>query len=130
MNINVFVCSTETKTCWIGSRSLTYTSRNINLDQSDGKCVELRMHLYILEYKLRYVFQNSEIAPIIYLCLMVSNSIGERSFRKLRRTRNIFDFNCARKTKLAFPMSMEHEIHGDTDLDNKQRIRVPTNAVS
>jgi len=59
-----------------------------NLDHCDGKCTELRMHIFIVENELHSSFPNTEVALRIYLCLMVSNRTEERSFSKLRRIQN------------------------------------------
>ena len=57
-----------------------------NLDHIDGKCIELQMYLFIVENELHSTFPNVEIVfCMCFLCLMVSNYAGERSFSKLRR---------------------------------------------
>ena len=50
--------------------------------------LELRMYRLIMANKMEIVFPNTWIALHIYLCLMISNCSGERSFSKLRRIKN------------------------------------------
>ena len=61
--------------------------------QSDD-CIELRMYKLITAANLSSLparFPNIEIALRIYLCLMVTNCPGERSFSKLKRIENTFN---------------------------------------
>ena len=58
--------------------------------QSDD-CIELRMYKLITAANLSNLparFPNIEIALRIYLCLMVTNCRGKRSFSKLKRIEN------------------------------------------
>ena len=48
-----------------------------------GEAVELRMYRIIRENTMQSCFPNVELLLRMYLCLMVTNSTGERSFSKL-----------------------------------------------
>jgi len=74
-------------------------NQKANLDHCDGKCAELRMHLFIVENELHSAFPNTEVAFRIYLCLVVSNYTEDRSFSKLRRIQNycIFEGQLCKK---------------------------------
>ena len=50
--------------------------------------IEIRLHRFIVDNGLRGTFVNTEIALRIYLCLMVTNCSGERSFSKLKLIKN------------------------------------------
>ena len=49
---------------------------------------ELIIYRMLIQHGLKDIFANVEIAFRIYLCLMVSNCTGERSFSKLRRIKD------------------------------------------
>jgi len=53
-----------------------------------AESVELRMYMLITGANLQTVFPNIEVGLRIYLCLMVKNCTGERSFSKLKRIKN------------------------------------------
>ena len=53
-----------------------------------GEAVELRMYRLITENTMQSCFPNVEILLRMYLCLMVTNCTGDRSFSKLRRIKN------------------------------------------
>jgi len=89
-----------------------------NLDHCDGKCTELRMHLFIVENELHSAFPNTEVALHIYLCLVVSNCTEEWSFSKLRRYQNYLRSSIVQeKSSMLSQTSMEREILGDVDLE-------------
>ena len=49
---------------------------------------ELIIYRMLIQHGLKDIFANVEIALRIYLCLMISNCTGERSFSKLKRIKN------------------------------------------
>ena len=51
---------------------------------NQSKSAELKMYQFLCEHSLIQTFPNTEIALRIYLCMMVSNAGGERSFSKLK----------------------------------------------
>ena len=53
-----------------------------------GEAVELRMYRLIRENTMQSCFPNLEILLRMYVCLMVTNCTGERSFSKLRLIKN------------------------------------------
>jgi len=90
-----------------------------NLDHSDGKCIELRMYLFIVENELHSAFLNTEIAICINFFLIYGFQLSCRgSFSKLRRTKNFLRSSIGQeKPSILSLMSMEHDILGDTDLE-------------
>jgi len=82
-----------------------------------GDCVELRMHRLITGAKLQSLFPNIEIALRIYLCLMVTNCSGERSFSKLKRIKSDLRSTMSqdRLNRLTL-MSLEYEVLRDIEL--------------
>ena len=50
-----------------------------------GESVELRMHRMVVDNHMETLFPNTAIALRIYLCFLISNCSGERSFSKLAR---------------------------------------------
>jgi hypothetical protein len=82
-----------------------------------GDCIELRMYKLIMSDNLESVFPNIAIALRIYLCLMVTNCSGERSFSKLKRVKNELR-STMRQDRLNHLtlMSLEHEVLRQTDL--------------
>jgi len=76
------------------------------------------MHLFIVENKLHSAFPNTEVAPRIYLYLMVSNCTEERSFSKVRRIQNYLRCSIVQeKLSMLSLISMEREILEDTVLE-------------
>lgn len=58
-------------------------------DSISSTCsLELFMYKLIIDKHLRSTFPNTEIMLRIYLCLMVSNASGERSFSRLKHIKN------------------------------------------
>ncbi|EFN72188.1 hypothetical protein EAG_06795, partial [Camponotus floridanus] len=47
------------------------------------------LYYYLYENQLFEAFPNVEIALRIYLCMMISNATGERSFSKLKLIKNV-----------------------------------------
>jgi len=82
--------------------------------------MELRMYLFTVENELHSAFPNTKITLCIYLCFMVSNCTGERSYLSCVELRMSSKCSWTRKTKHA--VSNEHEIRGDTDLGNLETI--------
>ena len=82
-----------------------------------GDCVELRMHRLITGANLQSLFPNIEIALGIYLCLMVTNCSGERSFSKLKRIKSDLRSTMSqdRLNRLTL-MSLEYEVLRDIEL--------------
>ena len=50
--------------------------------------IEIQLYRFIVDNGLRSTFVNTEIALRIFLCLMVTNCSGERSFSKLKLIKN------------------------------------------
>jgi hypothetical protein len=50
--------------------------------------IELFMYQIIINKQLQSTFPNAEIMLRIYLCLMISNATGERSFSRLKHIKN------------------------------------------
>ncbi|XP_066945278.1 uncharacterized protein [Macrobrachium rosenbergii] len=66
----------------------SYAAANINdfrnKNENHECSTELIVYRMLLQHGLKEVFPNVEIAYRLYLCLMVSNCTGERSFSKLK----------------------------------------------
>lgn len=81
--------------------------------------VERVYYKLITENNLQHVFPNIEIALRIYLCLMVTNCSGERSFSKLKRIKNDqrSTMGQQRLNHLAL-LSIEHELLREIDISD------------
>ena len=70
----------------------SYAAANINdfrnRNENQECSTELIIYRMLLQHELKEVFPNVEIAYRLYLCLMVSNCTGERSFSKLKLIKN------------------------------------------
>ena len=53
-----------------------------------GEILELVMYRLTRDHNIQSWFPNIEIMLRMYLCMMVTNCTGERSFSKLRRIQN------------------------------------------
>lgn len=82
-----------------------------------AESVELRMYKLITGANLQTVFPNIEVGLRIYLCLMVTNCSGERSFSKLKRIKNELrsTMHQERLNRLTL-MSLEHEVLREIEL--------------
>ena len=82
-----------------------------------AESVELRMYKLITSANLQTVFPNIEVGLRIYLCLMVTNCSGERSFSKLKRIKNELrsTMHQERLNRLTL-MSLEHEVLREIEL--------------
>ena len=66
-----------------------YVKLNVYAGGTDTECnFELHMFKQIVSNNLSSVFPNVYISLRMYLCLMVSNCSGERSFSALKRIKN------------------------------------------
>jgi hypothetical protein len=79
-------------------------------------------HVYyrlITENNLQHCFPNIEIALRIYLCLMVTNCSGERSFSKLKRIKNEqrSTMGQGRLNHLAL-LNIEHKLLSEVDMSD------------
>lgn len=81
------------------------------MKSESADCIELRMYKLIMHANLQSVFPNTEVALRLYLCLMVTNCSGERSFSKLKRIKNELR-STMRQERLNHLtlMSLEHEV--------------------
>ena len=86
-------------------------------DAANEEAEELRMYRLLMDNNLESCFPNVEIALRIYLCLMISNCTGERSFSKLKRIKNVQRNTIGQKrlNKLSL-MSIENELLRDIDM--------------
>ena len=58
-------------------------------DNNESKqCKEITMYLLLKNRDIMQTFPNVEIVLRIYLCMLVSNCTGERSFSTLKRIKN------------------------------------------
>ena len=82
-----------------------------------NESVELRMHRLVVDNHMETVFPNTAIALRIYLCLLISNCSGERSFSKLARIKTQFR-SCIGQTRLNMlsVLSIEHALLRSIDL--------------
>ena len=99
----------------------TNDADNDNVDNDDvtfmNESVELRMHRLVVDNHMETVFPNTAIALRIYLCLLISNCSGERSFSKLARIKTQFR-SCIGQTRLNMlsVLSIEHALLRSIDL--------------
>ena len=54
----------------------------------NSKCKEIQIFRFINENELVHAFPNLYVVFRLYLCLMISNCSGERSFSVLKRAKN------------------------------------------
>jgi len=93
-----------------------------------GDCIKLQMYKLITAANLQSVFPNTEIAKRIYLCFMVTNCSGKRSFSKLKRIKNDLRSTMHQDhfNRLTL-MSMEHEVLREIELtelvDNSAKVK-------
>ena len=80
---------------------------------------EIEMYRLIIDRKLMDTFPNVETVLRIYLCLMVTNCSGERSFSKLRMIKNYMRSTMGqdRLTNLTI-LSTESDILENIDTDS------------
>ena len=80
-------------------------------DEDDKTSYEFIMFLDLKKNELIETFTNEKIALRIYLCMMVSNCTGERSFSKLKRLKSYLRSTMGQKRLTALSiMSIEWEI--------------------
>ena len=80
-------------------------------DEDDKTSYEFIMFLDLKKNELIETFTNEKIALRIYLCMMVSNCTGERSFSKLKRLKSYLRSTMGQKRLTALSiMSIECEI--------------------
>ena len=96
---------------------LLKTNRGKGEDDANKEAEELRMHRLLMDNNLESCFPNVEIALRIYLCLIISNCTGERTFSKLKRIKNVQRNTIGQKrlNKLSL-MSIENELLRDIDM--------------
>ena len=77
------------------------------------------MHELITNATLQSVFPNIEVALRLYLCLMVTNCSGERSFSKLKRIKNELRSRMREerlKGLTLMSLDLEHEVLREIDV--------------
>ena len=96
---------------------------DVNTERTDiptrkKESIELRLFLLLNDNDWIETFPNVNIALRIYLCMMVSNCSGERSFSKLKRIKNELRSTMVqeRLSNLSL-MSIEHEILNALDFE-------------
>ena len=97
-------------------RAKTVTvARQESVDNSENQVlnsnVELKMFKLLSDNDCADTFPNVHIALRIYLCMMVSNCSGERSFSRLKRIKSeLRNISGQRRVSALSLMSIEHEI--------------------
>ena len=54
----------------------------------NSECKEIQMFSFINENEFMHAFPNVSVVFRLYLCLMISNCSGERSFSVLKKVKN------------------------------------------
>ena len=86
-------------------------------DADDNIGKEHFLYKLIIDKRVKCSFPNVEIALRMYLILMVTNCSGERSFSKLKYTKNMLRMTKERVTHISL-MSIEYDILRETDFDD------------
>ena len=67
---------------------MIHFSKLIKQHHFNSECKEIQMFRFINENEFMHAFPNVSIVFRLYLCLMISNCPGERSFSLLKRAKN------------------------------------------
>ena len=67
---------------------MIHFSTLINQHHFNRECKEIQIFRFINENKFMYSFPNVSVVFRLYLCMMISNCSGERSFSVLKRVKN------------------------------------------
>ena len=70
------------------SEEMIYFSTLIKQHHFNSECKEIQMSRFINENKFMHAFPNVSIVFRLYLCLMIFDCSGERSFSVLKRVKN------------------------------------------
>lgn len=90
-----------------------------NVENSLHESEELQMFLFINKHELVATFPNVSIALRMYLCLMVSNCSGERSFSQLKLIKNDLRSTMGQERLNALSLlSIENRLLQQLDLDS------------
>ena len=97
--------------------ALLKTDLAATLDEKKGK--EAQYFSLIKEHSLESTFPNIAVCLRIYLCMMVTNCSGERSFSKLKRIKNELrtSIGQVRLNHLSL-LSIEHELLREINTDH------------
>ena len=85
-SINLVTAYPEDLDGSIKEEFIHFSALAANFDEKKGK--EAQYFALIKEHSLECTFPNIVVALRIYLCMMVTNCSGERSFSKLKRVKN------------------------------------------
>ena len=78
---------------------------------SVNESAELTTQAFVIAESVSDVSKRIDIALRIYLCMMVSNAFGERSFSKLERVRGDLQSSMGQeRLSMLTLMSIEHEL--------------------
>ena len=84
----------------------------------NSECKEIQMFRIIDENKFVHAFPNVSVVFRLYLCLMVSNCSGERSFSVLKAVKNQLRSSMGQKRLNSLGLlRIENELLGKMDTD-------------